>query len=422
MQMDNLFVPNDNNHHFQRPDGDFVSHAVNNNNSNNNVGSSSTRTAGMVAGVVLSTLFLMAILAIWIFLFIYRRDEIRKYYTDAIGIFRNKQREDVRKDDGSDCSVETDARETDPDSPTSSYSSSSSSGDDIEDVEERQSLSPLTSQYLDAWANSMTSIPLWNSNNNNTTTKKKKKKKKRGQPVVRQAYFRPGHEHSSSLLCIEEADSESCCSASHHSRSSSSRMTKSSNHRRTHSLGRTVSSNSDDDNNEEEIIVFSENRSSTVVGNNESPLLLPNLYDSTMSPSSASHNGTNNNDDPMNNNELLLDDVSLSDIVRVTSTDDDDDDDVNKGEVGCDDEFIDEDLRSTPSRYLNKKNKTVVENDDASSPTNRSSSGGERYSFHIFDGTNASGQFAQFVHDGDSDDERNDEQETKRWAAVQNNV
>jgi len=45
-----------------------------------------------------------------------------------------------------------------------------------------------------------------------------------------------------------------------------------------------------------------------------------------------------------------------------------------------------------------------------------------QYSFNIFDGTNASGAFGAFVHDGDSDDERCDEAETEKWGAVQNHI
>jgi hypothetical protein len=45
-----------------------------------------------------------------------------------------------------------------------------------------------------------------------------------------------------------------------------------------------------------------------------------------------------------------------------------------------------------------------------------------KYSFNIFDGTNASGHFAEFVHDGDSEDEFADNQETKLWAAVQEQI
>ena len=46
----------------------------------------------------------------------------------------------------------------------------------------------------------------------------------------------------------------------------------------------------------------------------------------------------------------------------------------------------------------------------------------EIYSFNIFDGTNASSAFAEFVHDGDSDDENDDQEETERWAAVQDHI
>jgi hypothetical protein len=45
------------------------------------------------------------------------------------------------------------------------------------------------------------------------------------------------------------------------------------------------------------------------------------------------------------------------------------------------------------------------------------------YSFNIFDGTNASGKFAEFVHDGDSEDERNDNEQTVHWGGdVQNHI
>mmetsp|Transcript_21863 Transcript_21863/g.52011 ORF Transcript_21863/g.52011 Transcript_21863/m.52011 type:complete len:390 (+) Transcript_21863:111-1280(+) len=42
-----------------------------------------------------------------------------------------------------------------------------------------------------------------------------------------------------------------------------------------------------------------------------------------------------------------------------------------------------------------------------------------RYSFNIFDGTNAAGQFADFVHDGDEDDEAFDAKETEHWNGMQ---
>jgi len=45
-----------------------------------------------------------------------------------------------------------------------------------------------------------------------------------------------------------------------------------------------------------------------------------------------------------------------------------------------------------------------------------------RYSFNIFDGTNAFGMFADFIHEGDSDDERMEQEETERWASIQNHI
>jgi len=44
------------------------------------------------------------------------------------------------------------------------------------------------------------------------------------------------------------------------------------------------------------------------------------------------------------------------------------------------------------------------------------------YTFNIFDGTNANGAFSEFVHEGDSDDERIDNKETKQWSAVQDYI
>jgi len=45
-----------------------------------------------------------------------------------------------------------------------------------------------------------------------------------------------------------------------------------------------------------------------------------------------------------------------------------------------------------------------------------------KYSFNIFDGTDASGAFAHFIHDGDSDDEKVDNAATEHWAAVQDHI
>ena len=49
--------------------------------------------------------------------------------------------------------------------------------------------------------------------------------------------------------------------------------------------------------------------------------------------------------------------------------------------------------------------------------------GKPRYSFNIFDGTNAaSGVFAAFIYDGDSEDERVDHAQTVHWEAIQDHV
>merc|ERR1712238_177637 len=45
-----------------------------------------------------------------------------------------------------------------------------------------------------------------------------------------------------------------------------------------------------------------------------------------------------------------------------------------------------------------------------------------KYSFNIFDGTDASGAFAHFIYDGDSDDEKVDNADTDHWAAVQDHI
>eukprot|EP00535_Pseudo-nitzschia_heimii_P011392 CAMPEP_0197196520 /NCGR_PEP_ID=MMETSP1423-20130617/32401_1 /TAXON_ID=476441 /ORGANISM="Pseudo-nitzschia heimii, Strain UNC1101" /LENGTH=500 /DNA_ID=CAMNT_0042650325 /DNA_START=107 /DNA_END=1610 /DNA_ORIENTATION=- len=45
-----------------------------------------------------------------------------------------------------------------------------------------------------------------------------------------------------------------------------------------------------------------------------------------------------------------------------------------------------------------------------------------RYSFNIFDGTNATGAYAEFIHAADSDDELRDQDETDRWASIQKHM
>ena len=66
------------------------------------------------------------------------------------------------------------------------------------------------------------------------------------------------------------------------------------------------------------------------------------------------------------------------------------------------------------------RNNTISLRNVTLNPNPRQSSA--RYSFNIFDGTNATGTFAEFVHDGDSDDEQTDNEMTDHWAAVQDYI
>ena len=50
------------------------------------------------------------------------------------------------------------------------------------------------------------------------------------------------------------------------------------------------------------------------------------------------------------------------------------------------------------------------------------SSSSRSWSFNIFDGTNATGNFADYVYEGDSEDEANDAIETDRWRDIQDHV
>ena len=58
----------------------------------------------------------------------------------------------------------------------------------------------------------------------------------------------------------------------------------------------------------------------------------------------------------------------------------------------------------------------------SSIPTMVAPSHQPKYSFNIFDGTNASGAFADFINDGDSDDEQYDNGITEHWAAIQDHT
>ena len=75
----------------------------------------------------------------------------------------------------------------------------------------------------------------------------------------------------------------------------------------------------------------------------------------------------------------------------------------------------------------------VVEMPKTSSNTSKKSAAGKRksvskrrsskrFSFNIFDGTNAAGQFADFVFEGESSDFQLDQAETEKWNAVQDHI
>ena len=71
---------------------------------------------------------------------------------------------------------------------------------------------------------------------------------------------------------------------------------------------------------------------------------------------------------------------------------------------------------------FNSQEIVIQDNPRATMATAPSAIQPSRYSFNIFDGTDASGAFAAFIHDGDSDDERVDHEQTDHWAAVQDHI
>jgi len=75
------------------------------------------------------------------------------------------------------------------------------------------------------------------------------------------------------------------------------------------------------------------------------------------------------------------------------------------------------------SKVVTVNSSTVPMTVTAPTPTRVPVTEQPKYSFNIFDGTNAaSGAFAAFVHDGDSDDERVDHEQTVHWDAIQDHV
>ena len=80
----------------------------------------------------------------------------------------------------------------------------------------------------------------------------------------------------------------------------------------------------------------------------------------------------------------------------------------------CEDEVEQENNNTTAAAAVAAATATTA---TTATPRKRMST---RYSFNIFDGTNAKGSLAQFVVEGDSDDERTDNEETLHWSSVQN--
>ena len=73
-------------------------------------------------------------------------------------------------------------------------------------------------------------------------------------------------------------------------------------------------------------------------------------------------------------------------------------------------------MTSTTSDIIRSKQTSTA----PTTTTNASSS--RSYEFNIFDGTNPSAGYAEFIFDGDSDDEAADNAETDQWDAVQDHV
>ena len=72
--------------------------------------------------------------------------------------------------------------------------------------------------------------------------------------------------------------------------------------------------------------------------------------------------------------------------------------------------------------FIFRSQKIQTQENPSSTPTMAAPSQRPKYSFNIFDGTNASGAFADFINDGDSDDEQYDNGITEHWAAIQDHI
>ncbi len=108
--------------------------------------------------------------------------------------------------------------------------------------------------------------------------------------------------------------------------------------------------------------------------------------------------------------------------------DSDDDDDLDESVEEHQNDFIFGHLEKALKREGNgsgaivekqQRNDTSKKLAKRKSATKRKS---QRFSFNIFDGTNAAGQFADFVFEGDSQDFILDQAETEKWNAVQDHI
>ena len=77
------------------------------------------------------------------------------------------------------------------------------------------------------------------------------------------------------------------------------------------------------------------------------------------------------------------------------------------------------DDRRSPSPPPSSQQQQQGEEEEATRMRRRST---RKYSFNIFDGTNASGEFAAFIHGGDSDDDNVDNEQTNHWDTIQDHI
>jgi len=94
-----------------------------------------------------------------------------------------------------------------------------------------------------------------------------------------------------------------------------------------------------------------------------------------------------------------------------------DDEDNNNNENNNNNNNDKETAATQQQQHGRTKNTTNNEEED-----NNNNSINNRYSFNIFDGTNATGGFAEFIYEADSDDEMNDERETQQWKDIQDHI